>query len=193
VLLAVEGEQATGSGRSVPGIHLHDFLKPWSGRLLRFGGHAQAVGLTARPGDLERLAEEWREAARGWEAAALEPLLRYDLELAPAEIDERWLERIERLEPFGAGNPEPLLRVGPLEPAGEVRRFGTGHGSRWMTGPGRRAPVEIYGWGWGDRLAALAGPQEVLAHLERDRFRGGARLRLVDAKAPTPSSQGTIE
>jgi len=188
VLLAVEQEHATGSGRSVPGIHLHDFLKPWTGRLVRFGGHAQAVGLTAEARGLEALAREWREAASAWDPAVLEPVLRYDLELAPAEVDESLLGQIERLEPFGAGNPEPLLRIGPLEPAGGVRRFGSGHGSRPLSGPGRSVPIEAYGWSWGDRLAVLAGRIEALACLERDRWRGGARLRLVDLRTPAPDA-----
>src|SRR5262249_32943390 len=42
VLLAVEGETATGSGRRVPGIELHGFLPAWKERVERFGGAAQA-------------------------------------------------------------------------------------------------------------------------------------------------------
>ena len=45
VLLAVEGELATGSGRSVPDLELHGFLAAWKERMERFGGHAQAIGL----------------------------------------------------------------------------------------------------------------------------------------------------
>jgi single-stranded-DNA-specific exonuclease len=189
VLLAVDGDEATGSGRSVPGIHLHDFLRPWAGRLVRFGGHAQAVGLTLRRGELDTLSREWQDATEDWDAGALEPSLRYDLELAPVEADDpALLEQIERLAPFGAGNPEPLLRIGPLEPAGPVRRFGNGHGARPMTGPRRSAPIEAYGWGWGDRLAALDGPVEVLVHLERDLWRGGPRLRLADLRTAAPGA-----
>ncbi|MDH3746402.1 MAG: DHH family phosphoesterase, partial [Acidobacteriota bacterium] len=43
ILLAEEGGLATGSGRSVEGIHLHGFLADWRDRLDRFGGHAQAI------------------------------------------------------------------------------------------------------------------------------------------------------
>jgi hypothetical protein len=49
-------------------------------------------------------------------------------------------------------------------------------------------PIEAYGWSWGDRLAVLAGRIEALACLERDRWRGGARLRLVDLRTPAPDA-----
>ena len=63
ILLAVRDGIATGSGRSVPGINLHEFLQTWGGGLLRFGGHAQAIGLSAEFGELERLQREWSRAA----------------------------------------------------------------------------------------------------------------------------------
>ncbi|MEJ2086470.1 MAG: single-stranded-DNA-specific exonuclease RecJ, partial [Acidobacteriota bacterium] len=46
ILMAIEDGLATGSGRSIPGIHLHAFLEEWAEELVRFGGHAQAIGLT---------------------------------------------------------------------------------------------------------------------------------------------------
>jgi single-stranded-DNA-specific exonuclease len=183
LLLAVEGELATGSGRSVASVHLHDFLAPWAGRLERFGGHAQAVGLTARTATLEALAAEWEEAAATWPAATLQPSLRYDLELELAEVGPGLLDELARLEPFGAGNEEPLFRLGPLTAAGPARRFGNGHASLPLAaGAGAAAPVEAVGWGWADRLGALPESFEVLARVERDRWRGGARLRLEDLR-----------
>ncbi len=62
VLLAVEGEKATGSGRSIPGLELHGFLSSWKERMVRFGGHAQAVGLTVETGRLAELQGEWEAA-----------------------------------------------------------------------------------------------------------------------------------
>src|SRR6202023_2105526 len=63
VLFTVAGALATGSGRSVPEIALHAFLVPWQPRLRRFGGHAQAVGLTLDGDRLEGLREGLERAA----------------------------------------------------------------------------------------------------------------------------------
>src|SRR6202035_4126568 len=60
------GEMLTGSGRSIPGIELHSFLARWGSRMERFGGHAQAVGLTVARERAEELRREWEAAAGEW-------------------------------------------------------------------------------------------------------------------------------
>jgi len=185
LLLAVDGAEAVGSGRSVAGIGLHAFLAPWEGELARFGGHQQAVGLSvdlaAEPGRLERLAAAWEAAAAEWPAELLAPRHEYEVEVAPEEVDGGLLAQLARLEPHGQGNPEPLLRVGPLRLVGEPRDFGKGHLSAVAAGPaGGR--VRLLGWGWDERRGDLAGAFEVLGHLEHDDYTGGPRLRLADCR-----------
>ncbi len=183
LLLAVEGETATGSGRSVPGIALHGFLAPWKERLIRFGGHAQALGLSADLGCLPALREEWEEAAAG--AFAPDLLLRsysYELEAAPQEIDLAYLKAHERLAPFGQGNPQPVVRVGPLQLAGPPRFFGTEHLSARARGIDGGS-INLVGWGWQPRADDLLGRFEVLGTLDLDRFLGEPVMRLIDARA----------
>jgi single-stranded-DNA-specific exonuclease len=181
LLLSVEGEFATGSGRSVPGLELHGFLAPWKERLRRFGGHSQAIGLTAAVATLEDLRREWEAAAAGWPPELLTRRLEYELHLAPRRISDRLVTELSRLEPFGQGNPRPLVRTGPLRLDGPLRPFGNGHlGARTRGDDG--APVELVGWGWQERADALAGTFEVLACVEHDAYRGGPVLRLVDSR-----------
>jgi single-stranded-DNA-specific exonuclease len=186
ILLAVEGEAeggvATGSGRSVPGLELHGFLSPWKERMLRFGGHAQAIGLTAAVAELEGLRREWEEAGAGWPAGLLARRHEYELCLPPARISHRLLADLGRLEPFGQGNPRPLVRTGPLRLDGPPRPFGNGHLGARTRGAEDGAPVELVGWGWQERAAGLAGTFEVLACVELDAYRGGPVLRLVDSR-----------
>lgn len=183
LLLAVDGDSATGSGRSVPGIELHGFLAPWRERLLRFGGHSQAVGLTASAADLPGLAREWEEAASGWPQEALIRRREYELALSPRQIGRDLLAELARLEPHGQGNPQPLVRVGPLALAGPPRLFGQGHLSARVRGDG--TPLGLLGWGWQARSADLAGSFEALGYLERDRDSGEPVLRLVDSRPLT--------
>jgi single-stranded-DNA-specific exonuclease len=62
-----ENGELRGSGRSVPGLHLRDCLdlvaKRAPGLLLRFGGHAQAAGLSMRESDFERFAALFESTA----------------------------------------------------------------------------------------------------------------------------------
>ncbi|MDX1501734.1 MAG: single-stranded-DNA-specific exonuclease RecJ [Thermoanaerobaculia bacterium] len=186
VLLQVEGDRATGSGRSIPGVHLFDFLSGWRDRYERYGGHAQAIGLSVPAASLGELRREWLEAAAEWDPDLLRRRFRYDARLDAAAIDFPLLEQVQRLAPFGIGNPRPLFRLGPLEPAAPPRRFGQGHGAlRALAGDG--VSVELSGWGWGDRLEEIAGPFEVLGRVELDRYLGRPIVRLVDAR---PSGSG---
>lgn len=181
VLLSVDGGAATGSGRSVPGVELHGFLSAWKDRMTRFGGHSQAVGLTAEVASLEGLRREWEEAGAAWPEELLATRYEYELHLAPREISDALLAQLATLEPFGQGNARPLVRTGPLRIDGEPRLFGKGHLSARARG-GDGAAVEMVGWRWQERLADLRGSFEVLACVEHDSYRGGPVLRLVDSR-----------
>ena len=186
VLLAQSEGVATGSGRSVPGIHLHEFLARWQGRYQRFGGHAQAIGLTVDVADLAQLRAEWIAGATAFGSAIGQWRHEYEICLTTPEIDRALLTELERLEPHGQGNPQPLVRIDRLRLAGKPRLFGRAHlsaAARGASGPA----VRLLGWGWGDRQDALAEEFDVLGYLERDRWDGEPALRLIDAR----SSEGS--
>lgn len=191
ILLAQEKEgehsgrppQATGSGRSIKGIHLFDFLDGWRGDLVRFGGHSQAIGLTADVDQLDRLREEWEQAAAAaWSDQISTRFYDYELEMEAAYLSAEVLEGLQKLEPFGQGNSRPLLRIpGPLRLAREPRRFGRDHIEAELVGSDR-GRITIVGWGWQSRARQLEGEIEVLGHLELDRYRGKMILRLLDCR-----------
>lgn len=181
VLLNVAGDSATGSGRSIPDLELHTFLAPWRDSMHRFGGHAQAVGLTIPAGRLETLAREWEEAGAAWPRDLLAPRHRYELALSPRQVTAELLADLARLEPFGQGNPRPLARIGPLRLSRPPRPFGKGHLAAQAAGDDG-ATVDLVGWGWAHRAPSLAGSFEVLAHLELDSYLHTPVLRLVDLR-----------
>jgi single-stranded-DNA-specific exonuclease len=189
VLLAVDGLTATGSGRSLPGIHLHGFLDRWRSELLKFGGHAAAIGLTVETARLDELRRAWgREAI--WDEEVLTRRFEYEIDLrAAGSFDVSLYAEVARLEPFGPGNPAPLVRVGPLQLLGEPRLFGNGHLSAIAVGEdGGR--VRLVGWSWASRADSLAGRFEALGRLEWDDWVSAPALRLVDARA-VPSDSVT--
>ncbi|MCF8062548.1 MAG: single-stranded-DNA-specific exonuclease RecJ [Deltaproteobacteria bacterium] len=116
IVLDVKDGVATGSGRSIDGFDLHGALQGLDGLFLRFGGHSRAVGLSLETRFLDHLSE-------GMEAAALEqlteadlrPTLRVEAELPLADVTEETIDEIQRLGPFGSGNPEPLFLAGALD------------------------------------------------------------------------------
>jgi len=128
ILIALDDEgKGKGSGRSIPGFHLLEALNFCAEHLDRFGGHryAAGVGLSALKFDDFAAAFE-RSTARILGTAALVPTLEIDLEVAPADVTAALIAEFKRLEPFGAGNPEPVLLMRGVQ-IKERRVVGDGH------------------------------------------------------------------
>jgi len=99
-----------GSGRSVKGLNLFDALSFCEDLLVKFGGHELAAGLSIRRGDFAAFKERINEYARGkLTREALIPTVDADAELSGEEISLGLAEEIERMEPFGVGNPTPTF------------------------------------------------------------------------------------
>ena len=128
ILLAVDEQgYAKGSGRSIPGFHLLETLKVCAGHLERFGGHRHAAGVGLNAGSVADFASAFETAASHFlRDAELVPLLDVDADVCPAEVDLALANELRRLEPFGAGNPEPTLMMRGVAVV-ERRIVGDGH------------------------------------------------------------------
>jgi single-stranded-DNA-specific exonuclease len=172
ILISIEGETGVGSGRSIRAIHLHQFLSSFEHELVRFGGHAQAIGLEAATASLSDLrARLEAHAAAQWPAELLVRRHEYELEVAARAVDEDLLDRLLVLEPHGMSNPSPLLRVGPLTLEGPLRVFGQGHLRASARGDDGGI-VRLLQWRRGESETAPTLPDrlEVLGQLEWDGF-----------------------
>lgn len=112
VLLAQQGDVCVGSARSIPGVNIHQALSTCSDLFVRFGGHAQAAGLTIRAELVPELRRRLTQAIR--EQAAPEafiPTEEYDLELELSEMTEELVESFSAMQPTGFGNPAPVFCV----------------------------------------------------------------------------------
>ena len=116
VVLAVDGEVAHGSGRSIPGFDLLQGLEHCADLFTRFGGHRQAAGLELPAARLEefrrRLAAYANERLQPDDLA---PRLAIDAPLPLTGIDSRLLAGLDALEPFGVGNRRPVFHAKAVE------------------------------------------------------------------------------
>jgi single-stranded-DNA-specific exonuclease len=114
VLIAGAEDEWTGSGRSIPAFDLHDALAACSGVLTRFGGHRAAAGLSVAPENVDEFARLFARHADGvLEEGDLEPSIRIDAVVDGRELTLAFCEELERMAPFGLGNPAvTLLAVG---------------------------------------------------------------------------------
>ena len=114
VLIAGGDDEWTGSGRSIPAFDLHGALGASSDLLGRWGGHRAAAGLSIKPENVEAFAQAF--AARAAEDLAeddLAPIVHVDAVVRGSELTLDLCAELERLAPFGLGNPGvTLLAVG---------------------------------------------------------------------------------
>jgi single-stranded-DNA-specific exonuclease len=114
VLIAGGEEEWTGSGRSIPAFDLHGALGACSTLLGRWGGHRAAAGLSIRPENVEAFAEAFAaHAAEDLGEEDLAPVVHVDAVVRGTELTLDLCAELERLAPFGLGNPGvTLLSVG---------------------------------------------------------------------------------
>lgn len=108
VIVISEGlEGARASARSVAGVNLIDLLQPFLHYFEEFGGHPLAVGFSLAAESVDRFVEALKsyEVPREDQTAGLE----VDAVLRLEDIDSDFIAELQKLEPFGHGNPEPLF------------------------------------------------------------------------------------
>jgi len=113
---------AVGSGRSVPGFDLAQALEQFRRFFKRFGGHAQAVGLTISIGQTEAFTKEFTAFVEGLKLERNHEI-REDGELVLATAGKHFDEQLALLEPFGEGNPAPVFLLRGVEVAGLRNRW----------------------------------------------------------------------
>lgn len=176
-LISFDGDIGKGSGRSANGIDLVKLLEGCDDLLVKYGGHSQAAGLTIEKTHLSAFCERFASLAAEANEAELPPRL-YDLDISPASLTLRQVQEFALLEPYGAGNPQPLLawKGAVVEQAAAM---GERHTRLNCSGEGITHQVLIFGQPRegldlfeGDRIDLLFEPS--LNH-----FRGTTSIRLI--------------
>jgi single-stranded-DNA-specific exonuclease len=115
-IISIDGSIAKGSARSIPPFDIYKGLTDCRELLTGFGGHKQAAGFKLHSEDLLSFEEKINRIVK--ETLTEEdfiPTLEIDAEVNLSNIDYSLMRELEMLEPFGTGNPEPLLGSKRLE------------------------------------------------------------------------------
>lgn len=110
VLISTRNGIGKGSARSIPGFDLFEGLKMAAHHLESYGGHAAAAGLSIKRENISGFTAEFESIVKAnTDPAAFTPILTIDQELSFDQISEHLADDLEKLQPFGEGNPEPLF------------------------------------------------------------------------------------
>jgi single-stranded-DNA-specific exonuclease len=109
-LVSLKEGLGKGSARSIEGYHLFEGLKACRQHLIKFGGHEAAAGFSLAEENLAALQNAFEEAylAQLGEVR-LKPTLKVDAAVVLGDLDPGFYQHLERLRPFGPGNPEPVF------------------------------------------------------------------------------------
>ena len=186
VLIAGAGEEWKGSGRSIPAFDLHGALGACSEHLRRFGGHRAAAGLSIETERLEAFADAFAahaDAALG--DGDLAPVTRIDAIVPGSALTLALATELDRLAPFGLGNPDVTLLVPSCE-AVQPGVVGEGKHLRFRVRHGDRDVGSAIAFGLGgqlDRLRRLDGGRPVrydlVCRLKENRWNGTVAPQLV--------------
>jgi len=134
IVISLNEDLCKGSCRSIKNFHLFNALLECKEFLNAFGGHAHAAGILIAKDSIEDFKHNINQIAH--ETMSLEdllPSLDIDLELNLADLNEEMILELERLEPFGNGNPEPLFYTRNLKRKGEPQTLGRETLKFWVT------------------------------------------------------------
>ena len=191
VLVALDGDGGTGSGRSIPAFDLLAGLNAASEHLLRHGGHRAAAGLEVSRDALDAFRAAFEaHAASALSPDDLTPVERVDAVVSGDALHLDLAEELERLAPFGMGNPEPSLLL-PAAQLADPSPMGEGkHLRLTVHGGGHRARAIAFG---SSRLPVDADtPTDATFTLERNQWNGAVEARLL-LRSARPSQPAPIE
>jgi single-stranded-DNA-specific exonuclease len=164
IVIALEGGEAYGSGRSVPGFHLLNAIEGCKELFTRFGGHAHAVGFSLPPDRVQAL----KSHLQAWAELNVEdapPSLRCHAVLPLDQISEALFSWLRRLEPLGNGNEEPVFVAYNVRLAAPVRGIKDRHVCLQLAQGARGTSWSALGWDWAGRVQALGLQQGSVIHL----------------------------
>lgn len=126
LVITVDGEDAKGSGRSIEGFNLYDAICCCGDCLTHFGGHMLAAGIGLKASNIPAFRQKINKYADSIEMPY--PIQNIDFKLNPACVNTEMLETVSQLEPFGAGNPQPIfglynMTVADIQPIGNGKHL----------------------------------------------------------------------
>lgn len=193
VLVALDGDTGSGSGRSLEAFDLHAGLAACDAHLERWGGHRAAAGVTVRTENVDAFAAAFAEHATAMLTGVdLRPTQRIDAVVALTDVSLETAADLARLEPVGMGNAGVTALI-PAAQLTDVRRIGAEGRHVDMRVRTAAGSCRAVAWSMGERFDLLASGarMDVAARIERSVWQGAERVELVARTIqPLPEEHG---
>jgi len=119
---------AKGSARSISGFNIHEALKRCEDKLIQFGGHKYAAGLTVELDKVDEFREAFKQvAAELLTEDLLTPEIKIDAEVQLSDLTPKFIRVLNQFAPFGPENMRPVFTARNVEVLGQPRIVGKNH------------------------------------------------------------------
>lgn len=174
IMMATVDGVAKGSARSVSGFDIFKALKKCEDKLIQFGGHKYAAGLTMEVARLEEFREAFNAVVREQMTEEMKtPEIKIDVEVPLTEITPRFIRILREFAPFGPSNMRPAFLTRNLEIVGTPRIVGKNH-LRFRTRQNGQV-FDAIGFGLGHLLERIpTGRRDVACVFSIDEYDGNA-------------------
>ncbi|MFC1632286.1 single-stranded-DNA-specific exonuclease RecJ [Candidatus Omnitrophota bacterium] len=134
IMMSFKDGFGQGSGRSIGNFHLLQALTQCQDLLEEYGGHKKACGVKVKRTKLERFSRAFNRVAKEMLLPEdLIPGLDLDLEMPLSDLTEQFIKELQRLEPFGSDNPQPLICSSKLEVKSAAIKLARNHLKFWVS------------------------------------------------------------
>ncbi len=181
VVVRTGSQFSSGSCRSIPEFSIIEAMNQFQGTVggfIHFGGHAQAAGFTMLTKDLPRFGDFLSGlAATQLAGLDLRPRIDVDAEVRLPELGGDVFPTIQKLSPFGRGNPPPSFLSRGVEVV-DCRTMGSGGDHLRLKVKQGGFLWDAVGFGLGCHESEMGSLTDIVYNVEIDRWNGATRLRL---------------
>ena len=165
-----------GSCRSIPDVDIMEVLRQCSDLLVSSGGHMMAAGLVIKKGLIDSFRKRFNEICAGMLVGKDLEVRRCDAWLNHlGEIDERFIQAVNSLKPFGVGNPTPVWGLRNVRLTGQPRKVGRNHIKMKVINGADQ--MEAIAFDMADQ-ALPEGKMDLLFQVQENTYKGRTSLQL---------------
>lgn len=174
IAISIGESIAKGSARSVPGINIVESLRLVRDVLIDVGGHEGAAGFSLEPGRVEEFKQRLVEVMLAQKIEVAEKELTIEAEVERKHLKMELVDLMDEFEPFGQGNPKPILATRSMKLT-DIKTVGGGKHLKF-----KADGIDAIAFSMGNQAAVLQEGQvaDVAYMPEINRFNGRSSLQL---------------
>ncbi|MCX6809324.1 MAG: single-stranded-DNA-specific exonuclease RecJ [Candidatus Berkelbacteria bacterium] len=180
IVLTEIDEKIKGSARSIPQIDITKLISKSSDCLLSFGGHSQAAGLSLVKSKFKKFEKSILNYAQKINKNVFEKCLNIDALIESSQIKMQLADDLEKLEPYGAGNPKPIFAVEKIK-VDSIRSIGRDQSHRKVTfiKSNHYHQAVLFNFAQGNWIIAKGDILDIAFCIDINRWNGNEKIDLI--------------